>query len=95
MLDLAQLDKGKYKTCLKINWAQMEAVGRKKILIEVFFIELNGLSTCLAATIGVKKGVSSMLILSKASAFPSSLAFSCCFFSLNLLAASSPFSRER
>lgn len=30
MLDLAQLDRGKHKTCLKINWAKMEAVGRKK-----------------------------------------------------------------
>ena len=30
MLDLAQVDRGKYKICLKIDWAQMEAVGRKK-----------------------------------------------------------------
>lgn len=30
MVDLARLDRGKYKTCMKINWAQMEAVGRKK-----------------------------------------------------------------
>ena len=37
MLDLAQLERGKYKTCLKINWAQLEAVGKQKIQIKVYY----------------------------------------------------------